>query len=93
MVVLYSSSATIKTNKKRRYRPITRILSCAISLLRPMATNIVLSAPLRPRWVLMASGKLLDSSNSVAPSLSSHREAIEAKRAEDAARQHGTEVL
>ena len=88
MVVLYSSSATIRTNKKRRYNPITRILLCAISLLYLMATNIILSAPLCSRWVPQASGKLLDTSNLAAPSLSSHWEAIKAKRAEDAARQH-----
>jgi hypothetical protein len=49
-----------------------------------MTTNADLSAQ-RPKRVLTASGKLLDTSNSAAPTLSSHRQAILAKRAEDAA--------
>jgi hypothetical protein len=49
-----------------------------------MATNAGLSAQ-RPKRVLTASGKLLDTSNSAAPTLSSHRQAILTKRAEDAA--------
>jgi hypothetical protein len=37
------------------------------------------SAP-RPKRILTASSKLLDSSNTAAPSLSSHKQAIEARR-------------
>lgn len=48
----------------------------------------------RPKRVQTASAKLLDTSNTAAPSLASHREAIETRRAieqkqaEDAARQN-----
>jgi hypothetical protein len=38
----------------------------------------------RPKRAKTASGKVLDKSNTAAPSLSSHKEAIQAKRAEDA---------
>jgi hypothetical protein len=37
----------------------------------------------RPKHLLTASGKLLDASNSAAPTLSAHKHAIEAKRASD----------
>jgi hypothetical protein len=47
-----------------------------------MTTNGASSAP-RPKRLLTASGKLLDTSNSAAPTLSAHKHAIEAKRASD----------
>ena len=53
-----------------------------------MTTNTASSAP-RPKRLLTASGKLLDASNSAAPTLSAHKHAIEAKRAsDDAAKRH-----
>ena len=41
-----------------------------------------------PKQVQMTSAKLLDTSNSAAPSLSSHQEAIQAKWTEDSIRQN-----
>jgi hypothetical protein len=49
-----------------------------------MMTNASLSAQ-RPKRLLIALGKLLDTSNSAVPTLSSHRQAILTKWAEDAA--------
>jgi hypothetical protein len=56
--------------------------------LPPLMPDTVSSAS-RPKRVLTASEKLRDASNSAAPLLSSHREAIEAnlKRAEEATKQ------
>jgi len=58
---------------------------CAVTaVMTLMATNAGPSAQC-PKRVLTASGKLLDTSNSAAPTLSSHQQAILAKQAEDAA--------
>ena len=46
-----------------------------------------------PKQLLTASGKLLDASNSAAPTLTAHKHAIEAKRADDAAKRHGHQHL
>ncbi|KAF8241165.1 hypothetical protein L208DRAFT_11685 [Tricholoma matsutake] len=56
----------------------------ATAVMTSMTTNTAPSAP-RPKRLLTASGKLLDTSNSAAPTLSAHRQAIQAKRAEVAA--------
>ena len=48
------------------------------------------SSASRPKRSLTASGKLLDASNSAAPALSAHKHAIEAKRADEAAKSKST---
>jgi hypothetical protein len=53
-----------------------------------MATSSSSALAPRPKRLLTASGKLLDASNSAVPTISSHRYAIEAKRAKDAKRRH-----
>ena len=59
--------------------------NCTVTaIITSMATNAGLSAQC-PKRVLMASGKLLDTSNSAVPTLSSYWQAILAKQAEDAA--------
>jgi hypothetical protein len=46
----------------------------------------------RPKRVVIPSGKLLDTSNSAAPTLSSHKQAIDTRRADDAAKQVSHQV-
>ena len=48
------------------------------------------SSSSRPKRSLTASGKLLDASNSAAPALSAHKHAIEARRADEAAKSKST---
>ena len=52
-----------------------------------LTTNTIQS--MRPKWAFTASGKLLDALNSAAPTLSTHREAIQGnlRHAEEAAQQ------
>lgn len=52
----------------------------------PNAASSSALPPPRPRRVLVASGKLLDASNSAAPTLTFHKQAVEARRADDAAK-------
>ena len=66
-----------------KYRPSTR------PQLSAMTADATLSASC-PKWVPTASGKLLDASNSAAPALSAHKDAIEAKRAHEAAKSKST---
>jgi hypothetical protein len=58
----------------------------------PSSPNAAGSSVPRPRRVTIASGKLLDASNSAAPTLTSHKHAIEAKRADDAAKQASHQI-
>ena len=48
------------------------------------------SSASHPKRLLMASGKLLDASNSAAPALSAHKHAIEVRRADKAAKSKST---
>ena len=64
--------------ENRKFRPSTR------PQLSAMTADATLSAS-RPKRVPTASGKLLDASNSAAPALSAHKNAIEAKRLADEA--------
>jgi hypothetical protein len=58
----------------------------------PSSPNAAGSSASRPKRVPIASGKLLDASNSATPTLTFHKHAIEAKRADDAAKQGSHEV-
>ena len=54
-----------------------------------MTADTTTSAPC-PKRSLIALGKLLDASNLAAPALSAHKNAIEAKRADEAAKSKST---